>query len=435
MALLHLLVQLQQRMSLELTAVHAHHRLRGAEADADADVVRNFAKALGVRFELVDLNIPALKEREGGNLQEIAREARYAAFADIAANAELNKIALAHHADDQAETLLMRLISGASPSGLGGMQQERQINGTTLVRPLLPFYKQELLTYCEQHRIAYCEDSSNHELHYFRNLVRLQLMPQLKQWNEQITKALTQTAQLLQEDEQWLTEQTIQWVENHTNLERGVYTFSRRSFRCIHIALQRRVIKLLLTYLYNGKPIWDFGKLESLRAAIVSEAQQFRQFDIGENVQAVVQYDEVMFGVGLTKSNTYTYQITQVPAIVKIGETGAVMTFELHCVHEYGGITDAATAVFDWDELAWPLTLRNRRPGDRMAVLGLNGTKKVKDIFIDNKIKASERDQLPLIIDAQGQILWIPHVRRSRFAPITKKTSRILHINYQKNIV
>ena len=101
----------------------------------------------------------------------------------------------------------------------------------------------------------------------------------------------------MQEDEQWLTEQTIQWVENHTNLERGVYTFSRRSFRCIHIALQRRVIKLLLTYLYNGKPIWDFGKLESLRAAIVSEAQQFRQFDIGQNVQAVVQYDEVMFGV------------------------------------------------------------------------------------------------------------------------------------------
>ncbi len=431
MALLHLLHSLSDEWELTLAVVHVNHMIRGQEADEEAELVRHYAASLGVDFHLVSVNIPAVLEQFGGNLQDAARVKRHEALSDLAKKQHMHKAALAHHADDQAETYLMRMIKGSSPAGLRGMEASRTINGLELIRPLLRVYKEDILQYCHQHEIPYRIDSSNENKTYMRNRIRLELIPYLQRMNPRIAQVINQTAQLLQEDEQYMEQEAVRWMDEHVHSKGRSYQLKRDAFRGLHIALQRRVIKLILSYLSAGKPVWDFHKLERLRMAIASNETRSRRVEAGHNITCFIQYDEIRFET-FQEPLSYEYKIHALPERLEL--EGASLTFSVLSAHEFcGESADCGQAWFDLDEIHLPFTIRTRRPGDRMQPKGMSGSKKVKDIFIDEKVRMEDRDKLPLLFDGQDRLLWIPTVRRSKFALITSKTKRILHIVYEKN--
>lgn len=436
MALLHLLYRLCRVWEFELTVVHVNHMIRGSESDEEAELVKEYTASLGIAYQIVEINVPQLLQGRGGNVQDIARNARYNAMFQLADELGIRKIALAHHADDQAETYLMRMIKGASPAGMSGMVAKRKMKRHELIRPLLGIYKQQLIDYCRKHNIPYCIDSSNASTKYLRNRIRLELVPYLQQLNPKVTQALNQTVQLLQEDEQYLEAQANQWLQQNAKRSHHTFNLERVPFQKLHIALQRRVIKLILNYLSKGQPVWDFNKLERLRTSLASTETHARQFEIGKKIICSVQYDKIRFGYKEAAPVSFTYDLGELPCQLKIEATGACLKFHVLTGQDAGQELHGSStqAYFDMEEIQLPLTIRNRQPGDRMYPLGMNGSKKVKDIFIDDKIKTLDRDMLPLIFDAKGRLLWIPTVRRSKFALVTNKSNHILHIVYQKRI-
>lgn len=436
MALLHMMHRLSSSWGLELIAVHVNHQIRGGEADQEAQQVRQYTKQLGVQFKLISIDIPSILQRSGGNLQEVARKERYAAMLQLAEELQVRNIALAHHADDQVETFLMRLIKGSSPAGLSGMRAIRQVGKAVFIRPLLHIYKHDLLQYCREYSIPYAEDSSNKSTAYLRNRLRLELVPYMQQLNPNVTQAIHQTVQLMQEDEDYIEQQTESWVAAQVTARQGIYYLQRSQFALLSLALQRRVIKLILSYLSEGEPVWDYNKLERFRAAIVSAKTGARYFDFGRNIECAITYDEVRFGTKRpTLDKDFEYVVETMPQQLVLNQ--AVLEFKVLSAREVDAIrvnTNSSASYYDFDLLALPLTVRNRRPGDRMHPEGMSGSKKVKDLFIDQKVKPEDRSELPLLFDAQGRLLWIPKVRRSRFAHVTGETERILHIIYKENI-
>ena len=204
MALLHVLHQLYYRSQVKLYAVHINHQFRGEEADQDEEAARQYAERLGIPFYSHSLDVPGYIQLSGLNAQTAARQMRYDAFLITGKEVDANKLALGHHADDQAETVLMRVIRGTGIEGLAGMRMTRREGTLQLIRPLLGIPKQEILQYCDQHHIPYRLDRSNESTVYYRNRVRLHLMPQLEQYNPRVREALNLLAQLAESENNYL---------------------------------------------------------------------------------------------------------------------------------------------------------------------------------------------------------------------------------------
>jgi len=426
-ALLHLLFVLSGRWSWTLAVAHVDHCFRGDESAREAEFVMELAQRLGLRSELARLDVPGHIKETGLNAQVAARELRYGFLHRAAAACGASRIALAHHADDQAETMLMRLLRGTGPSGLTGIPICRKENNVELVRPLLRIYKSELLEYCHTNDLAYCTDSSNLESKYTRNEIRLDVLPYLRQFNEQLPQALNRLSVMMHAENDILEQQTQSLFEQFVALESDFAQWSRNWFAGVHVALQRRLIKLILNYLSFESDSMDFLKLEQLRDAIVKPEPSNLRVDIGGGLILTREYDSIRLHTYVVPTGAYRYPLNRYEAGLTVRETGA----RIECLwfeEEQQRFTKAKppegndVAWFDADRVEFPLTVRSRSPGDRMNVLGLNGSKKVKDIFIDAKIAPSRRALIPVVTDARDRIIWLPGVRRSSIAPVQAGT-------------
>ncbi|MFE5324442.1 tRNA lysidine(34) synthetase TilS [Paenibacillus sp. NPDC056579] len=432
-ALLHLLFVLSGRWGWNLTVAHVDHRFRGDESAQEAEFVRELANRLGLRSEIAHLDVPRHIRETGKNSQVAARELRYGFLHQAAASCGASRIALAHHADDQAETMLMRLLRGTGPSGLTGIPIRRMEQHVELVRPLLRIYKSELLEYCHTHQLAYCTDSSNLETKYTRNGIRLDVLPYLQQFNEQLPQALNRLSVMMSAENEILDLQTHSLFEQYVAVESDFAEWSRNWFAGVHVALQRRLIKLILNYLSIESDSMDFLKLEQLRDAIVKAEPSNLRIDIGSNLILTREYDRIKLHTYVVPAGPYRYSLQRYQSELTVPETGV----HLECAWFEGTLSASlqafdkeghCTVWFDADELAFPLTVRSRADGDRMNLFGLNGSKKVKDIFIDAKIAPSCRAVTPVIADALGRIVWLPGVRRSSVAPVHEGTKAWLQM-------
>jgi tRNA(Ile)-lysidine synthase len=432
-ALLHLLKRLRSAWGLTIIAAHVNHGFRGEESDKEAELVRGLAREWGVPCESVALDMPALLKREGGNPQDAARAARYRFLAETAERHDARLIALAHHADDQAETVLMRMLRGAGPDGLEGIPVRRPLNGALLIRPLLIFYKKELLDYCRRHGLRYAEDSSNRQRKYVRNRLRLDVIPYLERFNPQLVPALARMADIMSEEQDYMLQETRRRFEAVAERTPDGIGLARRDFLADHVALQRRLIKLILSYLCPDE-IADFSKVERVREALAADDPATIRLDLGGGVRLVREYDDVRFtSGGDSRIPAFDYVAGSCPAVIEIPEIQAVLTLR---ETEPGPMSRLSPdeARFDRDAVRFPLTVRNRRPGDRIALPGMNGRKKVKDLFIDEKIPPSHRERFVIVEDADGRILWVAGLRRSAHAEAGPHSSRILHMHLHKHI-
>ncbi|AZK45525.1 tRNA lysidine(34) synthetase TilS [Paenibacillus lentus] len=440
-ALLYIMHAIAKRMNqgFSLICAHINHGFRPEESLKEAEFVRGLAKQLDLPFELGNLDIPSYIEQSGKSPQLAAREKRYEFLHEIARKYGAAAIALAHHADDQAETVMMRILRGSGSSGLAGMRMKRCERNVNLIRPLLRIYKAEILQACRESGIPYCIDSTNLQNKYVRNAIRLDVLPFLGQYNGQLAESLNRIAETVGEDDDYMQQVTNQVYQELVTSNGGDLAFEIGRFTSLHAALQRRLIKLILNYLPCGMEEIDFVKIERVRQGAMQSTPTTWSLDLGGGLQCVREYDTIRFipnAAGVNDSLRYTYRVDRVPAEVAIQGLGTNLLFTQTAAGQ-----DAVSAmahgndraVFDADELVYPLTVRSRQPGDTMKVLGLNGTKKVKDIFIDEKIPPSLRSRIPIVTDGLGQILWIPGIRRSSIAPVRQHTSSVVLMTIDRN--
>lgn len=434
-ALLHILHQLaaEPDLKLQLVCAHVNHGFRGAESDEEAEFVRRMASELGIPFELGVYDIPAYMKESRHGAQLAAREKRYEFLHIVAEKYKANAIALAHHADDQAETVLMRIMRGSGTSGLAGMRMKRREKNVELIRPLLRIYKNDLIQMCEKTGIPYVTDSTNLLPKYARNAVRLDVLPFLGQYNSGLTESLNRLAEVVGAEDDFLQQKAEQVYQELVFDEGGIFSFKIEPFVALHAALQRRLIKLILNYLPLGTEDNDFTKIEAIRKGAIQNLTTTWSLDLGGGLRCMREYDTIRFMLDPTGNSglPYTYLVKHFPAEISVPNTEHCLRFTRYRAN-MGSISldelGDEEAVFDADKLLYPLTVRSRLPGDFMKVIGLNGSKKVKDIFIDAKIPPSSRSQIPMVTDAEGQIIWIPGLRRSEIATVSQHTTSVLRI-------
>ncbi|WP_284642782.1 tRNA lysidine(34) synthetase TilS [Paenibacillus silviterrae] len=429
-ALLHLLFVLAPRWELRIVAAHVNHGFRGEESDREALFVERLCDEWGMPCEIGTIRVPSYIEETGENAQVAARELRYAFLSEVAGRNHATRIALAHHADDQAETLLMRIVRGTSPSGLGGIPARRKLReGLELVRPLLRIYKEEILRYCEAHGLSYCIDSSNLEQKYARNQFRLSVLPYLRQYNGNLEEALVRLAEVAAAENEYMDQKVFSLYKQYVRAENGFYSWSAKWFADVPLALQRRLIKLILSYLSAGPDSIDFLNVERIRTDVLRRAPSNYRYPVAQNIVLTREYDRVLIHRMVVPPSPYAYPLQWGQTELDIPEA----EIRLHCVWMETGRLEGSsanhmTAFFDADALSFPLTVRSRQPGDRMRVAGLNGSKKVKDMFIDSKIPPSVRERIPMITDASGELIWVPGVRRSAAAAVTEQSRCVLRM-------
>lgn len=453
-ALLHILHRLSEEWGWTVAAAHLNHQFRGAESEREADMVQAFAASLGLACVIGSVDVPDIIRTTGMNAQTAAREQRYAFLTSAAAQMNANRLAMAHHADDQSETMLMRILRGTGPSGLTGIPMRRQLEHLELVRPLLRIYKTELIRYCQDGKLPYAEDSSNRSRKYTRNRLRLDVLPALLPYNPQLPESLNRLAEMMQEEDDYIEKEARQAWRSLVTEQANGYTFSRTAFLALHIALQRRLIQLILSYVCAGADASDYNRIERIRETLghdrspslmihlQGEAVLLREYDVITVVRdaqpdRLLQTDTDLTGT-IERSDPWSGAVmwggalySSLQSVERVVPSRPTATPD-QCADnsEPRKCPSHQEAFFDFDQVIFPLTVRCRRDGDRMEPLGLNGTKKVKDMFIDRKVPLRMRDKIPVVEDAAGHILWIPGVGRSRYALQGPNTKQVLILRF-----
>lgn len=412
MALLHLFWRWNAR---NVGVFHLNHGFRQTAA-RDAAFVRDYCRERNIPVEIQEYDINRYLAASGESKQQGARKIRYQLLKNYAEACGYHRIALGHHGDDQAETVLMRLLRGAGLHGLGGIPMQRGM----FIRPLLNVYKEEILRYCQAFAVPYVEDETNFEPVYLRNKVRQELLPLLAaEYNPEIVPQLVQLADLAREDELELQARAEGLCRQHARWQRGQLTYPRDRFLGLSTAMQRRVLRRLLE-LYRGhlRQI-SYTHVEQWRRHI-QDTPSFQltlpQVQVSGNVDYIY--------VGTFSGEPWAPEELSIPGQVQVG--GFTLRAELWKREQLPPRT-ADCEDFDLAELKPPLVVRTRREGDRLRPFGGKGTKKVKDLLIDARIPVQVRDVLPLVCDEEG-ILWIPGVRRSDRAALSDATQMVLRL-------
>ncbi|MEJ2037954.1 MAG: tRNA lysidine(34) synthetase TilS [Desulfosarcinaceae bacterium] len=430
--LLHLMLDLVPAFSLRLGIAHVNHGLRPGAAEKEALDVENLARRHNLPFHLHHAKL----HRHSGSLEEKGRLARYAFFDDVAQSHHYTKIALGHHAGDNAEVVLMNLVRGSGTRGLAGIPACRE---GRIIRPLIDLQRKEILGYLDSLGLDYARDLSNLDRRFERNRVRLDLIPQLQRiYNNNIVATLNRMSALFRDEEQWFAEYLQPLLDQATLAADNRQTvLDIATLHGQHPALQRRLLRMALGNRLGHLRRIGAEHIEALRAMIGPGARSHAVCLPG-GVTAVREKDTLIMKSGCTRHKSRPPrqpgdQIQILPSILKDD------TFDLpqwgismHLALAEGGSgalpADERLAVaFDADHVGRPLMVRSVRPGDRIRPFGMRGSKKVKDLFIDLKIPSSRRAGTALLF-AGDTLLWVVGVRRSAHAPVTATTRRILRV-------
>ena len=423
--LLDLLCRLRKDRGVELRVAHLNHRLRGPESDGDAEFVAAFASQCGLPYHGGSEDVAELSRRKGYSLEEAARIARIEFLEAVRQQTGSNRIALGHTRSDQAETFLLRLLRGSGRRGLGAI---RPLRDDVWVRPLLGVTRSQVGAYAAYRSLEVRQDSSNRDPRFVRNRIRLDLLPHLAgTYNPAIERILTQTAEVLQSEEELLddlTRKAVQKAVCHSGKWKIVLD-APRVFG-YHISIQRRACRSALLLLESGPDAISFGAVERI---IRLSRQSCGTVQVAADLSVHRDSNWLIF----------SRPIPDFQAPVQLGGTtgiptlGATLRGRIRPVQEVRSRLRGfgpGRACFDIDRLDHPLILRNRRPGDRFHPFGAPGTRKISDFLIDVRIPRPLRDGVPLLL-CGDTVLWVVGLRTAQPFSVTDRTKRVLDLSYE----
>lgn len=418
--LLRVLCLLREERQLLIQAVHIHHGIRADEADADMDYVKALCQAWDVPFRVFCEDVPQIAQRQHMSLEEAGRAVRYQAFENVRQELGYDTVAVAHHMDDLAETVLMNMARGSGIRGAAGTRPARD----KIIRPLLCVRRLEIEQWLTKQGILWRNDSTNQEDLYFRNRVRHWMIPQLEQFgNTRAVEHIAEFAADLQETDAYFIKEAerilaedILRTKQEQNIRYEVYkclTPSSAALSCEILKTQPRIlsaylIRQLISGLHGG--LRDITRMHIDQIIALAWRNGGKEIMLPDGIRVYLEYDRVIF-----ERHNETMAESDFSIAIRIFLADFTKKVPQNCCINW----------FDYDKIDRSIQLRCRRSGDRICVKTGGASKKLKDYLIDAKMPLRVRDKWPMLA-AGSRILWIPGYRMDEDVKVTQETKVIM---------
>jgi tRNA(Ile)-lysidine synthase len=474
--LLHVLAKWRKGLGINLHIAHLNHQLRGVESEADAKYVSDLAGSLGISFTIDRQDVAAYRLGRNFSVEEAARELRYAFFARVAGEVGANRIAIGHTRDDQVETILMHILRGTGITGLCGLapcspmaydSQGRswpasplllraedlsvgtgQRSNLLVIRPLLDISREETTSYCQEHQLDPRIDSSNVSLSFFRNRIRLQLLPQLRQYNPSIDQALLRLADIAKEGSAFIERQASGLWDEVAKQENNAIYLDRKQIASLPIALQRQLLRTTVTRLAGDTRDIEAGHIEAARSLL--DKPVGKRISLPHGIICQGGYDEIVIASEAWQSQLPSCPFPPLPGEFPLKVPGktvfpgwkviasiirermASLSLPNTLSTSEGTYRSNLVAYFDLHKTGTELFIRQRRSGDRFQPLGMNLPKKLQEFMVDAKIPRSWRGHIPIVCSPQ-QIIWVAGWRIDDRVKVNEASKEILRLEFIKS--
>ena len=393
MALLSLLIKLSKTKKITIICAHVNHNLR-KESQEEAIMVEKYANENNLIFEKMEIN------HYEGNTENYARTQRYNFFEKLIKKYNATYLLTAHHGDDLTETILMRMVRGSSLKGYSGFQEITDKGNYKIYRPLITKTKDELLNYVKTNNIPYAVDKTNFSEEYTRNRYRLNILPILKKENKSVHLKFLKFSE------------TLKLYDDHINKEANeklnkVYqnnNLNLKLFENEDELIKRKILYQILNNLYYKNISLITDNHVELILNIIESSRPNLKINLPSKVLVIKNYQ-----------NLYFTQNTEIKPYSFTFKDKLILPNNQILIKEETEDTSNYTIRLNSKELSLPLIVRTRQNGDKMEIKNLNGHKKIKDIFIDEKISETARNSWPILTDQNNQIIWLPGLKKSKF--------------------
>ena len=395
MALFDMLLKKREEYNLKLICAHVNHNLR-TQSKEEAIFMKAFCKEKDVLFEYL-----LIDNYGDDNFHNEARNIRYNFFEEVVKKYDADYLMTAHHGDDLIETILMRISRGSSLKGYSGFQKEVEKDGYKIVRPLIDMTKEDLLEYNRENKVQYFIDSSNEKMKYTRNRYRANVLPFLKSEDPNIHLKYLKFSEDLDRAYQIVEREKQKVLKKVTKEGKIIIDL----FKQVDPYFQKEILYSLINKFYEDDLILITDHHIDLIMKMLESKKANSYVDLPNDVIARKEYN--LLEINRKNDEVFNYEIeynkyVELPngKVIKKG-------------FDEGNSNDICRLCSK--EINLPLIIRNRRIGDKMKVKGLNGSKKIKDIFIDKKINSKDRDLWPVVVDSTNNVVWLPGLKKSKY--------------------
>ncbi len=410
--LLHTMLELRDEYGINIIVANVNHLIRGEESDKDSQFVKELCKKNGLKFYYREYDVKRIAAERKIGEEECGRILRYEFFDEISNEIGNAKIATAHNLNDNAETVLFRLVRGTAAQGFGGILHSRG----NIIRPLLDVSRNEIEEYLTKNGIEWCEDSTNKMPIYARNKIRLGVMPLLNEISGNAEEKIVSAARFIAEDNEFLKGCSVVaekecFIDNSLLIDK---------FRNVPLPLKRRIVATVFEK-------WGVNDINAEKIECFIEftlKDSGKKFDINSRFYSQKSYNKVVLR-----------------SRVKESELCENLDFENSVNNDKWRLSVFVTteqpkrknnncAVFDADKISPPFTVTYRKDGDRIKLKGINGTKKLSDIFTDEKVDSEKRNFIP-VVRKDDDIIYVGGLRQSSLYAVDKNTDKFFIINYE----
>lgn len=396
MALLHLLYRIKDAFELTIVCAHVNHNVRKESKD-EAKFVENFCHNHGILFEYMKID-----DYGDDNFHNEARTKRYHYFGQIVKKYHARYLFTAHHGDDLMETILMRMVRGSTLRGYSGFSYLVEMDGYTILRPLIGVTKDEILDYNKKNKIAFVKDASNDKDVYTRNRFRKYVVPALKAEDQNVHHKFYKFSRTLLEYNDYIDQQVEKimpkiYIQNELDIEQ---------FKTLEHVIAMKVIYYILEHVYQDDLMLITDHHAELIYELIFSNRANAYIYLPNHLKAVKAYKRLTFVRETEHVGSYEIELIQYMNLPN-GKNIEVVS--------KSNKDDNFVCRLSSHEIVLPLHVRNRMNGDKIHVKGMLGSKKVSDIFIDEKIPMNERTLWPIVVDSKGSIVWLPGLKKSKF--------------------
>ncbi len=411
MVLLNILNNIKSKLKVEIVCAHVNHNVR-KESEKEAIFVQNFCKKNNIIYEEF-----LIKKYSGENFQADARNQRYNFFEKLLLKYNSNALFTAHHGDDLIETILMKILRGSSLNGYAGFQKRDARKFYIIYRPFIYVDKETIIEYANKYNISYVTDQSNEKDNYKRNRIRKKILPELKKENSNAVERFLKYSERLKKSDDYF--QKIVKSIYKQNLENGKIKISS-------IKQEEQIVieSIVIEYVKDINPVL-LNKLGERHLnsifQVIKNLQPNIKINLPDDYCFFREYDYIY----IKKDNSsekkikykYKYEIENEIILPNGKKIKKVKSSEL----ENNFVT-----YLNYSDVELPLFVRNRLDGDSLNIKGMDGRRKIKDIFIDEKISIEERNSWPIVVDSQGIIVWIPGLKKTNLDKTKEKKCDII---------
>lgn len=396
MALLHLMSVIKKSIEIELICAHVNHNVR-KESDSEKVFVEKFCKDNDIVFEGMKI-----EDYGDDNFHNEARSKRYYYFGEIVKKYNATYLMTAHHGDDLIETILMRIVRGSTLRGYSGFSRIVEMDGYKIIRPLINVTKDEIYEYNKINNISFVQDASNQKDVYTRNRFRKYIVPEFKKEDPNVHNKFYKFSKTLLEYNDYIDRQVEKIIskvypQNILNIE---------EFNRLEYVIEMKVIYYILEHIYQDDLMLITDNHAELIYQLIKSKKVNTYIYLPNNLKAIKTYNELTFVTEYQKPNEYEIEIIKYLNLPN-GKNIEVIKETTENGNDICRLSKK--------DVKFPLRVRTRKTGDRLNIKGMVGSKKVSDIFINEKISAFERDMWPVVVDSNDTIVWLPGLKKSKF--------------------